>query len=642
MPEAQRPFIPIADVAELRALWSRALADAREHYARIAEIPLEKVSVASVLDEWDRISTLLEDAVGPVAILNSVHTDRAVRDAGDEILVELSSFTTELFQNAALFERVSAVVSTTDAERQLKKDLVEAFEDSGVALPAARRARVREINDELTTLAQEFARNIRENTTRLTFTAAECVGLPDSYLERVGRDEQGNVIVGFDHPDYGPFMTSARSGEARRRYYDAFHRRGTPRNLEILDRIVALRLELAALYNFPSYAHFVTRRNMAGSPETVHRFLSSVEAVVAEAESRDVEELRALKVELEKGDATTKLERWDVQYYTERLRERRYAIDQESLRQYFPTLPALRWMLGVTERLYGIRFVPSAVPVWHEDVMAFEVAEAADGSYVGLVYLDLFPRDGKYKHAAAWPVRGASSKTERTPISVLVTNFDRAGLTHHELETLFHEFGHAMHGVLSRTTYNQHAGTSVQRDFVEAPSQMYEEWARRWESLRTLADGVGEAPKFDEALVARLRDARRFGQGIRYARQLLYASYDMELAGPAPRGSLETWIEMEERGPLGHVSGTAFPGTFGHIAEGYAAGYYGYMWAEVLALDMLSAFGGDLTDDRVGRRFRDVVLGRGGEAPAGEIVERFLERPVSNEAFFRELRGESA
>ncbi len=640
MTEKLRPSIPIADAAELRALWDRALSEARRGYARIAAMALDEASVATVLDEWDRISTLLEDVVGPVAILNSVHVDREVRDEGDKILLELSSFTTELFQDVVLFDRVNAVDPRTDAERQLKKDLVEAFEDSGVALAADRRARVRELSDELTALAQEFARNIRENTTRLRFTPAECEGLPQAYLDRVERDGEGNILVGFDQPDYAPFMASARDGEARRRYFDAYHRRGTTRNLEILDRIVALRLELAALYAFPSYAHFVTRRNMAGSPEAVHRFLRSIESVVDEAERRDVEALRALKVELESGDETTRLERWDVQFYTERLRERRFAIDQEALRRYFPTLPTLRWMLGVTEHLYGIRFLQASVPLWHEDVMAFEVSEASDGSHVGLVYLDLFPRDGKYKHAAAWPVRGASTKAGRTPISVLVTNFDREGLTHHELETLFHEFGHAMHGVLSRATYNQHAGTSVQRDFVEAPSQMFEEWARRWESLRTLANAVGDAPKLDEELVSRLRNARRFGQGIRYARQLLYAAYDMELAGHAPRGSLETWAEMEGRGPLGHVAGTAFPGTFGHIAEGYAAGYYGYMWAEVLALDMLAAFGGDLMDPRVGRRYRDEVLSRGGEAPAGAIVERFLGRAVSNDAFFRELRGQ--
>lgn len=632
--------IPVADAVTLRRRWNDVLDQARERYARLAAIPLEEVSVASVLGEWDLISIAIEDVIGPVAILNSVHPERAVRDEGDEILVELSSFTTSLFQDAALFERVNAVVPDSEAARQMKKDLVEAFEDSGVALPPERRERVRELNDELTTLAQEFARNIRENTTQLVFTPAECEGLPQSYLDRVPRDAQGNVVLGFDQPDYAPFMASARDGNARRRYYEAYHRRGTPRNLQILDRIVAMRLELAALYGFSSFAEFVTRRNMAGSPAAVHRFLGDVQRVVDEAESRDVGELLALKRELEAAGDDATLERWDVSYFTERLRERRYAIDQEELRRYFPTMPTVRWMLDVTATLYGIRFVPADVPRWHDDVMVFEVTEASNGEYVGLVYLDLFPRDGKYKHAAAWPVRGASRKASRASISALVTNFDRDGLTHHELETLFHEFGHAMHGVLSRVEYNQHAGTAVQRDFVEAPSQMYEEWARRWESLRTLGQVTGGAPKLDEATVERLAAARHFGQGLRYGRQLLYATYDMELAGPAPRSCQATWIEMESRGPLGHVDGTEFPGTFGHIAEGYAAGYYGYMWAEVLALDMLSPFGDDLMDARVGRRFRDVVLSRGGEAHAGAIVEEFLGRPVSPDAFFRVLRGE--
>jgi len=237
-------------------------------------------------------------------------------------------------------------------------------------------------------------------------------------------------------------------------------------------------------------------------------------------------------------------------------------------------------------------------------------------------------------------VRGVSRRLGRTPISVLVTNFDRQGLTHNELETLFHEFGHVMHGVLSRTQFNYHSGTSVQRDFVEAPSQMYEEWARRWQSLRTLHESVPEAPALDEETVERLAAARRFGQGIRYARQHLYATFDMALASTAPERAIEVWKSMESRGPMGHVEGTAFPATFGHITNGYAAGYYGYMWSEVLALDMLSVFGDDLMSVDTGRRFREIILARGGEVEAADLVERFLGRPVSNEAFFLEIKGE--
>ena len=265
--------------------------------------------------------------------------------------------------------------------------------------------------------------------------------------------------------------------------------------------------------------------------------------------------------------------------------------------------------------------------------------EAATDRFLGGFYMDLFPREGKFKHAAAWPVRGVSLKAGRTPISVLVTNSDRAGFTQDELETFFHELGHTLHGVLSETEYNQHAGTSVQRDFVEAPSQIHEEWARRYESLKTLRDTCPECPALDPALVERLDAARRFGQGLLYARQLLYSDYDMALAGERPEGSLETWKRMEGGTPLGYDEGTAFPGTFAHIADGYAAGYYGYMWAEVLALDMLSAYGDDLMNPEVGLRYRKTILARGGEEPARELVERFLGRPVESRAFFAEITG---
>ena len=237
-------------------------------------------------------------------------------------------------------------------------------------------------------------------------------------------------------------------------------------------------------------------------------------------------------------------------------------------------------------------------------------------------------------------MRGVSRRAGRKPISTLVTNCNRVGLTHSEVETLLHEFGHVLHGVLSSTEYNQHSGTSVERDFVEAPSQMYEEWAIRMESLALIREHCTECPVVDESLVARLKASRKFGAGIDYGRQYLYAAFDMALASENPGSSLEVWKEMEAQTPMGHVEGTSFPGTFEHIASGYAAGYYGYMWAKVIALDLLSAFDEDLMSAETGGRFRELILSRGSEEPARDLVERFLGRPVSSEAFFREIRGE--
>jgi thimet oligopeptidase len=629
---SQRALIPVLDAAEVRETARLAIEDGRRRMASITSIPVAEVTPENVLNAWDDAAIALEDAYGPISLLNSVHPDGDVRDTADTALIEEHVFMTEIFQNEALYERVAAVHPETAAQRQLKKDLLEAFEDSGVALAPEKRARFREISEKLAELAQEFAKNIRENKTRLRFAPHECNGLPMSYMERVPKDDDGNIVVGFDYPDYVPFMMNAIDGEARKRYYIANLNRGTDRNAEIMDEIVRLRKETADLYGVPSFAHYVTKRRMVENPETVQRFLDEVKVVVTEAEIRDLEQLAALK-----GGP---IERWDASFYRERLREQRYAVDQEELRKYFPTAPTIRWMLGISERLYGIRFEETPVPTWHEDVRYLDVLDAASGEFIGGIYLDLYPRDDKYKHAAAWPVRGVSRRAGRKPISALVTNCNRVGLTHSEVETLLHEFGHVLHGVLSSTEYNQHSGTSVERDFVEAPSQMYEEWAIRMESLALIREHCSECPAVDESLVARLKASRKFGAGIDYGRQHLYAAFDMALAGENPGPSLEVWKEMESQTPMGHVEGSSFPGTFEHIASGYAAGYYGYMWAKVIALDLLSAFDKDLMSAETGGRFRELILSRGSEEPARELVERFLGRPVSSEAFFREIQGE--
>ena len=634
----QRATIPIFDAGQVAAASEEALARARALLTALESLPLEQISVESVLDAWEETATVLEDAFGPISLLNSVHPDKDVRDACDVALVQESSFLTDVFQNEAFYERVRRVVPATVAAREMQKQLIEAFEDSGVSLAPDKRARYKEISDRLTELAQEFAKNVRENDTRLTFTPDECRGLPQSWLERMPRDEQGNYVAGFDYPDYVPFLMNAQDEDARRRYWTANTLRGTPRNLDVLDEIVALRKEIAELYDVPSFAHYVTKRRMVENPDTVTRFLDEVRSVVTEAELRDLHDLAQLKRELT-GVTDARIRRWDVSYYRERLRERRYAIDQEELRRYFPSGPTVRWMLDISERLYALRFERADVPVWQEDVIYLDVLDATTGAFIGGIYLDLYPRDGKYKHAAAWPVRGVSTRTGRKPISVLVTNFDRKGLTHDELETLLHEFGHVLHGVLSDTYYIGHAGTSVQRDFVEAPSQMYEAWASRMESLSLLREHCPDAPAIDASLVERLNSAKKFGSGIDYGRQLLYASFDMALSSENPGKSLEVWAQMEGATPMGYVEGTQFPGTFEHIASGYAAGYYGYMWAKVIALDLVSAFGEDVMNTETGRRFRELILSRGSEEPARDLVERFLGRPVASDAFFNHIRG---
>jgi thimet oligopeptidase len=297
-------------------------------------------------------------------------------------------------------------------------------------------------------------------------------------------------------------------------------------------------------------------------------------------------------------------------------------------------------MMQVTSTLYGVQFKPNtALPVWQSDVRAYDVFDTASGKYLSSFYLDLFPREGKYKHAAAFPVRGGSLQAGRTPVSVLVTNFNREGFDQNELETLFHEFGHIMHGVLSRTRYVLNAGTGVKRDFVEAPSQMYEEWSRRPEALALFAQVCPTCKPIDPQLIERMNASRAFGKGMFYARQRLYSAWDMAVHTPVVVDPMQTWAAMEGKTPMGFVDGTLVPAGFGHVMGGYQAGYYGYMWSEVLALDMRSAFGANVMDTAVGARYRKLILESGGERAPAALVEAFLQRKPSADAFFKEVSG---
>ncbi len=483
---------------------------------------------------------------------------------------------------------------------------------------------------------------MREDRGSITFHLTELEGLPGSYLSAHPTNAEGKVTLKMQYPDYHPFMENATSADARRRYYLAFNQIGGERNLAILKEVSQLRRQLAGIFGKPSFAHHVLTRRMAATPENVTHFLDTVKARLTEVEKRDLAVLRQAKAEfLGRKVDEVKLERWDVSFYAERVRKQRYAVDQEALRRYFPTEAAVTWLTDLARAMYGVRFVPATVATWDPDVRYYDILDS-HGQRIAGAYFDLFPREGKYNHAAVWPVRNASTLAQRTPISVLVTNLNRDGLNHDELETLLHEFGHLLHGTLSTAQYNMLAGTSVRRDFVEAPSQMFEEWARQGVPLALLHKRCAPGcPAMDSKMLARLNEARRFGAGIRYGGQHLLASFDMALAGSEPGDPLATFKALQAATPLGSVDGTRFPAQFGHLLGGYAAGYYGYMWSEVLALDMASQWKGRWLDSKTSRRYWDQVLRRGGEIPAEQLVRNFLGREPSPEAFFAEISGKA-
>ena len=638
-----RVTLPIyGDAAALKNTCAAGLKRARADIVALEAVPLEKVNVINTLNAWNAAQARVDNVRQPIDLYANVSDDEKVRAAADECLTQFASLTTDVFQSEKLYQRIKAVNPATPHQRELRKNLLNGFEDTGVALPPLKRAKVKEILDKLEALRQTFEKNVREDRTKVVFAPDELKGLPQAYLDKAPRDDKGNYTLSFDYPEYLPFMQTAEGEAARKRYYIAFTNRGGEQNLAVLNEIMQLRLEMAKLYGLPSYAHLAVRHKMVETPDMVNNFLRDVKGKVREVEISEVIDLRALKAkDMGKKPDEVTFERWDVSYYQEKLRRARFDINQEALRKYFPMPAAVEYTMAVASTLYGIRFQPAEVPTWHKDVTYYDVLDTKTGKQIAGIYLDLYPRDGKYKHAAMWQARSASRIAGRNPISALVTNFNRDGLNHDELETLMHEFGHVLHGALSTADYVSDAGTNTVQDFVEAPSQMFEEWARRPEALALFQQVCRDCPVMDRELIKRLDEARKFGAGVRYARQHRLASFDMKLASEKPGDALEVWQSIEADGPLPYVEGTIFPANFAHIANsGYGAGYYGYMWSEVLALDMLSAFGNNLMNPVVGRRFRDTVLAQGGQQPAKDLVRNFLRREPNSKAFFAEITGQ--
>nr|WP_295772245.1 M3 family metallopeptidase [Rhodoferax sp.] len=636
---ATRGVIAQPTAAAIPKLCDESVAQVRARVDKIKTLPLSKVNAKTVLHAWNALDMGLQDMSGPVGLLAQSSPDPEVRKAAEACELLLSALPNEYLQSEALFQRVQALKTTDPVDAMARQSILDDFEERGVSLPAAKRERAKAIFERLDKLSQDFARNVRDTKTKLVFSEAALQGVLPSALANRAKDDQGNYLFGLDYPEYDAIMNNAQVEATRKEFWMAFQRRGGQENLGLLQEAVKLRLELAQLMGESNFADWTIKRRMAGKAAAVTRFLEDVQGKVEALERKELDELRVEKVAAT-GDKDAALKRWDVPFYQQRLKKLRYSVDQNEVRAQFPTDPTIAWMMKVTSTLYGVQFKQNkTLPVWQPDVRGYDVFDTASDKYLSSFYLDLFPRDGKYKHAADFPVHGVSMVAGRTPVSVLVTNFNREGFDQRELETLFHEFGHVMHDVLSKTRYVLNAGTGVKRDFVEAPSQMYEEWSRRPEALALFAQVCPTCKPIDPKLIERMNASRAFGKGIQYARQRLYAAWDMALHTPAVVDPMQTWAELEGKTPLGFEPGTMVPANFGHVMGGYQAGYYGYMWSEVLALDMRSAFGTNAMDTKLGARYRTLILERGGEQAPSELVEAFLQRKPSSEAFFREISG---
>jgi len=609
-----------------------------------ADAGFEEVAAA-----FDAIRLPLDELAGPVALYSQVHPDEAMREGSKQLVQELAAFETDLALDRDVFQRLERLEQTgarADAEtRRLVQHAVRDYRRSGVDKDEDTRRRIKQLSEELVKIGQNFDRNIASDTRSITVTPSELAGLPADWVAKHAPAADGRVTVTTDPPDYTPFMSYAHAGECRRALYHEYTNRAAPENLELLRDLLARRHELATLIGYPSWADYVTEDKMVKSAAQAREFIQRVAELARPRMQAEFEELLAKKRETQPAADT--VYEWERTYWIERVKAEKLGFDSQTVRPYFAYRNVRDGVLATSAALYAVEFRENrAVPRWYPSVECYDVFDG--GECVARFYLDMHPRPEKYKHAAMFHLKTGTVREglTRLPEACLVCNFaepstdDPALMQHRQVATFFHEFGHLLHHLFGgRQRYLSFSGIATEFDFVEVPSQMYEEWA--WDAgvLQGFARHHRTGEPIPSELVARMRDAEEYGKGTLVGQQMLYAALSLSYYDRDPAGlDLDQHlVDLKRRmTPYPHEGGTHFQASFGHL-HGYSAIYYTYMWSLVIAKDLFSRFQSELMDSATARRYRQSVLAPGGSKDAAVLVRDFLGRDYAFEAWERWL-----
>lgn len=612
-----------------------------EERQKALESETGKATIEGTLVRYDELVGLIGAGSGEFTLYQQVMEDQARRDAGAQCQVRLATLGSKISLSRPIYDRLSAIdAAGTDAATALYlKRTLEGFERSGVALDDAKRARVQQLQEELAKVGTEFDTNIANGRKVVKVKPSELKGLPEDYIAAHKPGADGLVEISTDYPDYQPVMAYAESDDLRRQLAEAYNQRAYPENDALLKRMFSLRQELAEILGRPNYAALVLEDKMVDSPAKVQKLLDDMAEAARPAAERDyAKNLEVLK-ELRPGAQT--IEFWQTGWLAPKVQQKYYNYDRQEARQYFAYNNVRDGILKLTEDLFQIEIRPWDTPKWHPDVETYEMV--ADGKVIGRFYFDSHPRPGKYSHANMIPLR--PGLPGEPPVAALVMNFPKGdhstGLMEHgDVETFLHEFGHMIHGMFGGTQrWFGQSGIATEWDFVEAPSQMLENWVYDYDTLAGFAvNAKGET--IPRELVEKMNKARYFNLGMGDMTQLGYANISLQFhQNPVPEdlgAATRKWRDAYALVPApGFVQ---MQDAFGHL-NGYSAIYYTYRWSKVIADDLFTRFDKEgLRNPKTAADYRKLVLEPGGTKPAAELVRDFLGREVTLDAY----RGEMA
>jgi thimet oligopeptidase len=597
----------------------------------------------AVVEAFDAIERALDTTSGLASLLFNVSPSKAVRDAAEACRQDLSKFTTEVSLDRALYDALEKVDRSgfDEATNYYVDKMLRDFRRAGVSRDEATRTRIAEINAELVKLSQSFSKAINGDVRSVSVTdPAELEGMPEDWLAAHKRDDKGVITVTTDYPDFFPVQNYAKSDRLRRELYAVYASRAYPANAETLRQVLALRKELATLLEYPNWADYITSDKMSGSAETVSKFIEDIHTIIRPRAEKDLEALIARKKQ-DFPEATT-FEVHDRFYYMNILRKEQGDFDAQEARKYFSYPLVKRGIFELYGKLFGISFKPlPEVGAWHPQVEAWEMRRGDE--LVGRFFLDMHPRADKYKHAAMFTIQSGLSEG-RIPWASLVCNFPdptkgegEALMEHRDVQTFFHEFGHLIHQLLARESkWLGVSGISVEWDFVEAPSQLLEEWAWDVGVLQGFATHIETKEPIPAALVEKMRAAEELGKGVDLLRQVYLTAYSFFLHTEDPAElDFERFTAKiyETYAPFPKPETDHLYANFGHLM-GYSAIYYTYQWSLAIAKDLFTRFEkAGIMDAKVAAEYAAKILEPGGTRKAADMIRDFLGRERNLDAY---------
>lgn len=620
--------------------------------AALIAIPQAERTFENTIMGYERAFDNYGNALGMSGFLSYVSTDKQFRDAANDLQMQISQYMVDVATRRDVYKAIREYTDTNPrldpVQAKLVKEMLIGFKNSGMDLNDADLEKFKALNKEKAEYIIKFDKNIQEYKDPLAVTQEQLQGLGEDYIQKLSKTDDGKYLVTLDYPDYVPFMQNADDEQARKELEFKFNRRGGQENVELLEKTLTLRREIARLLGYKNHAELRLEDRMAKNPKTVMAFLKDLQKKLKPLGKKEDKEMIAYK-NSKTGKNSRTLYSWESGYWSNKFRKENLELDSEKIKEYFPSQVVIDGMLDLFGGVFGITFEPVDIPVWHPDVKAFKIKDKASGELVAYFYMDLYPREGKYKHAACFGLVEGEEKQDGTyqiPFVAIVANLNKPSgdtpslLKHSEVETLFHEFGHVLHNALTKAKYSAFSGTSVSWDFVEAPSQMLERWAWDPQVLKKISRHYKTGEALPDDLIKRMIAAKNFGAGGMYLRQDFFAQYDMSLhtADTTP-DTTKLYFELTKkiRGlPL--TKGTIPQASFGHIMGGYDAGYYGYLWSEVIAEDFFGEFKKNgIFNPETGLKFRREILEKGGTLDEEKMVENFLGRPADNKPFLKSI-----